>query len=283
MRFLNNRFIKRDEANADGNPSDKASTQTPEEIAAAKAIADKAEADKVVADKAKADKDKELADAPDKSLELDTTEPAKVDYGTPAEKQVANMLESAGLKPADVLTAIEANNGIVTPEIYKAIADKHGDGMASLIVGQMSATQLEAKNKTQKANVEIFNQVKEAFAGITEQSGEATWGELSTWAKENLPVKERTEFNALIKQGGMAAKLAVQELTTAFKNSEGFTQDAVLLDGDNTPNASTTSSVTQREYNEQLRELLDKGHNYDTSPEIKRLQNRRIKSAQRNV
>ena len=193
------------------------------------------------------------------------------------------MLVEAGLQPDDTLAAIEANGGIVTPEIYKAISDKHGDGMASLIVGQMSALQATAATKTKAANEGIYTQVKEAFEGITEQSGEDTWKELSNWAKESLPIDKRTEFNALIKQGGMGAKLAVQELATAFKGSEGFTQPAKLLDGDNKPNASQAAMITRAEYNEQLRALLDKGHNYDTSPEVKRLQSRRTKSAQNNV
>jgi len=207
-----------------------------------------------------------------------------VTYKSSAAQQLAEMVTAAGMNPSEVLKAVQGNEGKATPEIYAALSAKHGEGMAALLTGQM--TQLHETNVTAStaADKEIFSQVEKAFEGITKQTGEQTFKELATWAKTNLDETKVSEMNALIKQGGMGAKLAIQELTNAFTQSGDFVQPAQLMEGDNTPNTDGKGGdLTRHEHNEEVRKLINKGHQHGTSREIAALGRRRTKSMSRGI
>jgi hypothetical protein len=214
-------------------------------------------------------------------------EPAKVspqlNYTDPASKQVGTMLSDAGVDPLKARDAITANGGQVTPEIYAALSAKHGEGMASLLAGQMSKLHDAGIAKGTEKDNAVYAQVKEAFKGISEQSGQETWAELSGWAKDNIDNDQRKDINAAIAQGGFVAQLAVQELVNAFQQSGDYSQDMIGIEGDNVPNAPTGGDLTRQEYNTQLDALIAKGHVYGQSKEINTLQARRTRSAQRSL
>lgn len=230
---------------------------------------------------AKAAPTKEPATPP--AQEPATKEPAQVSYTTPAAKQVSDMIVEAGLDAAQARDAVNANGGKCTPEIYKALVEKHGEGMASLLSAQMTQVHTEQVEASTAQDKAIYTQVEEAFKGVTEQTGAETWSELSTWAKTNVSNDDRKELNAVIAQGGMAAKLAVQELVNMFQQSGDYSQEMVGLEGDNVPNAGKGGDLTRKEYNTELDVLLSKGHDYNTSREVKALQARRARSATRNI
>lgn len=209
--------------------------------------------------------------------------PSGVTYTDPVAKQVSDMLTSAGLDSAKSRDAITANNGQCTPEIFAALVEKHGEGMATLLSNQMTQIHTASVDKATEQDKAIYSQVADAFKGVTEQSGEQTWGELSTWAKENVSNEDRKELNAVIAQGGMGAKLAVQELVNLFQQSGSYSQEMVGLEGDNVPNAAAGGDLSRNEYNTQLDALLAKGHDYNTSKEVAALQARRARSAQRSL
>ena len=207
-----------------------------------------------------------------------------VTYKSSAALQLAEMVTAAGMNPSEVLKVVQGNEGKATPEIYAALSAKHGEGMAALLTGQM--TQLHETNVSAStaADKAIFSQVEKAFEGVTKQTGEETFKELSTWAKTNLDEAKVSEMNALIKQGGMGAKLAIQELTNAFTQSGDYVQPAQLMEGDNTPNSDGKGGdLTRQEHNEEVRKLIAKGHQHSTSREIAALGRRRSKSMSRGI
>jgi len=195
--------------------------------------------------------------------------------------QVEGLLVDAGLKPVDVAKAVTEENGKVTPEILKALEEKHGAGVASLIAGQLEG--LHESNVAQAAarDAEIFNQVHEEFNDP--QGGEATWKELAGWAKENVPVADRKEINGLLAQGGLAAKFAVTELVSRFKSSPEFSQAADLEVADSLSQDYKGTPLDKTGYNTELRKLIAAGHSYESSPEIKALNKRRMQSRKRGI
>ena len=207
----------------------------------------------------------------------------QLNYTDPAAKQVGGMLSEAGVDPIKARDAITANNGKCTPEIYAALELKHGAGMASILAGQMSQLHDAGVSKGNAADAAVYAQVEAAFKGVTEQSGKETFAELSTWAKDNIPVEQRKELNAAIAQGGFVAQLAVQELTNAYQESGDYSQEMVGIEGDNVPAAPKGGDLTRQEYNMELDALLDKGHVYGQSKEIQTLDARRTRSAQRGI
>lgn len=199
--------------------------------------------------------------------------------------KVTGLIEKAGLNMKEVAEYAKANDGQVDLDTMVALKEKHGDEIASLIADQIKGIHREQTEAATKRDNEVYDQVKDALKDITsdpEQSGESMWKELSTWAKDNVSNEHRTEINKLLAQGGLAAKLAVQELTTVFKESLGNKefQDAELLSGDElvSPN---NQNISKHEYNMELNRLTQAGHRYGESREMAALDARRMKSIQR--
>lgn len=207
----------------------------------------------------------------------------KPTFSTPAEKQVSTMLEEAGIDPTKAKEAFANNAGLCTPEVFKALVEKHGEGMATLLSNQMTQLYKAGVVAANEQDQAVYDQVQEAFKGVTEQDGQETWAELNTWAAENVSNDDRKELNAIIAKGGMGAKLAVQELVNMFQQSGSYSQEMIGLEGDNTPNSTQGGDISRKEYNIELDKLLSKGHDYETSREVKALQARRARSAKRNI
>ena len=198
-------------------------------------------------------------------------------------EQVRDLVTEAGLNVNDVVNVLKENEGKLSPEVVLALKEKYGDAVTNLIsdqLGNMWTGQVEAAKAKDKA---VHDQVEEAFKDMTTQTGEETWKELAGWAKENVPNEDRKEINALLAQGGMAAKLAVQELCSVFKASTGTqqTQEAQLMEADGVNNGDDRGAIDKVGYTQELNKLLDAGHSYETSPQIKALQSRRTKSMNR--
>lgn len=191
---------------------------------------------------------------------------------------VVGFVEEAGLDMRQVVQEVNENGGKVTPEILKALEEKHGVNVAKLIADQISALHDKRVEQRRQADKAVFDQVQEAFKGTTDQSGEETWKELAAWAEGNIENADRAELNTLLSGGGLGAKLAVQELISAFKSSPQYTQPIDLVSGSATGSTAKDGFITRKEYTDKLDELLRKGHNYNTSPEIKRLEAQRTRS-----
>lgn len=209
-----------------------------------------------------------------------------VDYKRSATEQVQTLVTEAGLNPAEVTKAIMANGGQVTPEIYMALAAKHGEGVASLMVNQFASLATEATSAATARDQAVYDQVAEAFKDQMVEgvdTGETAWAEVQEWAKENVPAEERKEINKLLAQGGMAAKFAVQDLINRVQSGADFTQGAELLDGSSTSTSGGDKPIDKMTYNTELNKLLDAGHRYESSPQIAQLQRQRSAGAARGL
>lgn len=198
--------------------------------------------------------------------------------------KVTALVEQAGLDMVEVATYAKANDGQIDLDTMAALKEKHGEVFAEMIADQIKGIHTERTAEAQKKDQAVFDQVEEAFKGLTEQSGEESWKELAAWSKDNVSNEDRVEINKLLGQGGLATKLAVQELVSAFKESQGTqeVQEADLLEADTTTHTST-GSISKSDYTRELNALLDKGHVYGESREISQLDARRAKSIQRGL
>ena len=220
----------------------------------------------------------------DEPAVLDETEVVteSTKFDSSAAEQVRSFLTDAGLVPADVAAAVTENNGEVTPEILKALVEKHGEGVASLIKDKLTNLHQSNVTASKAADSKIFTQVEKAFEGMTKQSGSDTFKELATWAKDNMSTADRGDINKLLAQGGKAAELAVNSLVQSFKQSDSFVSTpAKLLVADDTTSEYGGKPLDKAGYDRQLRKLMNEGHDYDTSPEIASLNSRRSKSLKR--
>jgi len=198
--------------------------------------------------------------------------------------KLTTLFEDAGVSMIDVAKIAKENNGNIDTATLAKLVDKHGEAVATLLSDQVTNLYNSKVKEAESRDNAVYDQVKEAFEGVTEQSGAETWKELSTWAQTNISVENQTDLNKLLAQGGLAAKLAVQELVTAFKESQGTSeyQDAKLLTPDNL-GRDTGALISKFEYNTKLNELLSKGHVYGESQEIARLDAQRQRSIARGI
>lgn len=203
-------------------------------------------------------------------------------FDTTAAQQVESFLTDAGLEPSDVARAVTENGGEVTPAILKALVEKHGEGVASLIKDKLTYLHESNVKASQAKDQAVFAQVEKAFEGVTEQSGEDSFKELATWAKANMTKEERASINELLAKGGASATIAVDTLVNRFKQSDSFVeQKADLLVADDASQEYGGKPLDKAGYDRELRKLMNEGHDYDTSPEIAQLNARRMKAIRR--
>lgn len=197
-------------------------------------------------------------------------------------QKLEQFLSDASLKPKDVAEAISGNNGKLTPEILKALEEKHGVGVAALLADQLQQVHADSVKAIKARDTEVFKQLEKEFEGITNQSGEETFKELKQWAETALPNKDRVELNKLLQGGGLGAQLAIAHLSSTFKEQSNIVVPAKLVSGTATVSAVMTP-ITRAEYTTQLRALEAKGHVYGQSEEIAKLDARRAAGLKRGI
>ena len=231
------------------------------------------------------DKGNLIADAPvaptgEPSAVEPVTPPKPVEFDSKAAKSVEGLLTDAGLTPTDVAKSVTEADG-VTPEIMKALVEKHGEGVADLISKQLEHLHQSNKDASAAKDNAVYDQVHEAFNDP--QGGEETFKELSGWAKENIPNEDRVEINKMLAQGGYAAKLAINDLVSQFKGSDSFTQEAGLEVADNLSNQIGGQPLDKAGYQREMRALTEKGHVYGQSQEMIALDKRRTAGLNRGI
>lgn len=125
---------------------------------------------------------------------------------------------------------------------------------------------------------------KKATAGreavYKEVGGEENWNAIKTWAGSNATAEEKAEINALLNQGGLAAKGAVKYLADAYtraNNVEVNPKDALAnaAAGGGAP-SSANGPLSSREYSAAVQALNNKlGGRLESSKEYADLQRRR--------
>lgn len=244
------------------------------------------------APKPEAESPKPEAEAPKPEVKPEETQLPEKTEDKSKLGQVTSLVEASGLDMKEVAEYAKANDGAIDLDTMVKLKEKHGEAIASLIADQIKGIHAERTAAAQARDNEVFDQVKEMLGGLSSdpnQTGESMWQELAGWAKEetdgkpNVSNEHRKEINAMLAQGGLAAKLAVQELASAFKESIGTEefQEADLLEADSTPASGAGGNISKSDYNRELNKLLDAGHVYGQSAEITKLDNRRAKSIAR--
>ena len=194
--------------------------------------------------------------------------------------ELTGFFKDAGLDLKDVAKQV-TTDGTLSIDAFKKLVDKHGESVAGLIKDKVMNMHEKSQALVKSRDEAVFTQVQDAFKDTTDQDGKTTWSELSTWAKTAIPKGERAEINALLKQGGIATKLAVSSLINQFKQSDSFVQVEQLEQADGLSDDYKGGSLDKAGYDRELRKLLDAGHDYATSPEIATLDNRRMKTLRR--
>lgn len=111
-----------------------------------------------------------------------------------------------------------------------------------------------------------------------EAGGKDEWAAIQKWASDNATPEEKAEVNALLNQGGLAAKAAVRHLAESY----GRANNVTINPRDGTANASggvpdaTNGPLSPRAYSDAVQSLNSKlGGRLEGSKEYQLLQSRR--------
>ena len=108
--------------------------------------------------------------------------------------------------------------------------------------------------------------------------GEESWKAVQAWAGANATAEEKAEINALLNQGGLAARGAVQYLLDAYAKASNVVVNPrdPVGDASRVTNASANGPLSPKEYASAVNQLNNKlGGRLEGSKEYADLQRRR--------
>ena len=188
-------------------------------------------------------------------------------------KQLGDVFKNSSVDPFEISKHFHANNGEITPEMYKSLTDA---GLAKGAVdsylkgraaemgyGQQPAAPGPMLNDAEVAEVK-------AIAG-----GSDGYDALMSWASDNMPEAEAKNFDEVIETGNKAAvTFAVKALMGQYEDSVG--RDSTLIQG----KSSSTGDV-YRSMAEVVRDMNNPM--YDRDPAVRQDVQRKLERSNLNV
>ena len=134
----------------------------------------------------------------------------------------------------------------------------------------------DAVTSAKAVAAEVSKAATEAAAAVG-----SDWPTIQTWARQNADPSERAWFNGEIQKGGVAARAAINYVTSAYANANGTTQHPPSAADPNrgAGNRSTASAgISAKEYAQGVAALHAKsgGRDVTKSPEYQALQAQRL-------
>lgn len=204
-------------------------------------------------------------------------QPFKLDATLSAAEQTSAVLSEAGLDAAAVTAA-----GKLSLADTIALREKFGDAVVASIQSELATAQDTAAKVQQETDERLYGMCADAFAGISDQTGEEVFNDISAWAKDNLEVAELDEANKLLAMGGMAAQLVMQDLLSVYQGTDQAQPKLDLESVTPATNKADGSAMSRSEYSAALDKALAEGHSYE-SPTVKKLQARRNAGAAQGI
>lgn len=192
--------------------------------------------------------------------------------------QTQAFLDAAGVTRSQVEQELSAT-GSLSEATRQALVAKHGEGVTNLIANNVQSIYQSAKTTAQNVLNERYSYVQEAFKDMTQQTGQDTFRELTSWWMDNDPAtgqprmdnQTRAMYNKMLKAGGAEAKLALDNLIKGFRESNGAPQEqAFQVEGNNNSGLGGSSTMlSASEYYKQYDAIVRKeGEN---SPKLRQL------------
>lgn len=215
----------------------------------------------------------EPQEAPEASEEEDLlyTEEAELDSAIQAPLEIGlKMLAEIGIKKGHPALEKARNGDFGALEaVLEHLGDKNGKAALGLLQHAFNFHQQKVKLAQAKLNNELY-----AIAG-----GKKEFNELLAFAKEHASQEEQDAFDADMKAGGRAAKLAVENLKlyqalAAQRAEQGAGERAFRETVARNPLASASAPAQKAkdvfQYADELEALYAQGHN-DNSPAVQRV------------
>lgn len=129
-----------------------------------------------------------------------------------------------------------------------------------------------AKEEETKAQAALVSLVHDVAGGAKE------WASVQKWAGDNATPEEKAQINALLNQGGLAAKGAVKYLVDAYNRASNVVTEPKngMSDAARTAPAGDSGALDPKAYAKEVQTLHAKlGGRLEGSPEYEKLRQRR--------
>lgn len=174
----------------------------------------------------------------------------------------------------------EAASGEVSLATQADLVSKLGAEVASLVINSMKTEVDAIRTKGEAQSTAIKNKLAESLGAPAEQANDV-WEQVAAYARSaesGLSEADVKGLNDLLKQGGVAADLAVGKLSELYQKSQGFNLMPNLIQGQGGMQGSF-EPLTKQQYSAQMREAV--ATHGEGSREVEALRNRRTLSIQR--
>jgi hypothetical protein len=205
-----------------------------------------------------------------------TPAPAPIEsVGNAVFDQVGKLLADKGhADPTAILAG--AAEGELSLEARASLVESLGPDIANLVVSQ-----LEGEVTKQRESVAQEAEAQKKYAN--EQLGveDGGWEQLKEFANSDesgYSDGDRQALDSMLREGGVKAQWAIDQIVSRTQKSQGFTQVPHLLSGDG-PTTAGFEPLTKAGYVEEMRKVQFKYG--EGSREVEALRNRRAQSIQR--
>lgn len=227
----------------------------------------------------KAPEEKQAKQAPP-AEKLDLTEPPPAEVtvgktGNPAIDAVGDLLAERKVANADAIIAEFAKTGELSLSTQAKLVETLGDTTAGLVITQLTTEASKIKEASTKLRSETLDYMAKAFG---ETDPEGTWKAVQDFVKSpesGFTVEDKAELSRMLQKGGLAARLAIDNIVAVHTGNPNTTSHADLLQGD-TLATRKFEPISAKSYSEQVGALVDK-YGYE-SLEVRQLQQRRERS-----
>ena len=190
--------------------------------------------------------------------------------------QVAALLNSKGVDNyADVL--VEAASGELSLASKASLVDKLGADVAGLVMKQLD-TEISAQRAVGDSEAQRLQSYADEKLGV--EGGWTALQEFVSSEESGYSAEDRAALNELLAAGGIKGEWAINEVSSKYAKSQGFTQVPNLLSGDG-PTQAGFQPLSKTEYVAEMRDAQRKFG--EGSREVEALRNRRSVSIQRGM
>lgn len=188
---------------------------------------------------------------------------------------VGKLLAEKAVPGADDMIAEFAKNGELSISSQAKLVETLGESLAGMAINQLNAEATKIKDASTAARTEVLDYMIEAFG---ETDRDATWAAVKEFVaspESGFSADDKAELSKMLQKGGLAAKLAIDNIVAVHTGNPNTTVTADLLQGD----ISTVKGfdpISAKAYSEEVSILADK-YGYE-SLEVQQLQQRRERS-----
>jgi len=193
---------------------------------------------------------------------------------------VGALLAERNIENADAIIANYAETGKVSLTDKATLVEELGEATAKMVINQLTDEATKIKSEGNAARNETLDYANKLFNG---KDADQTWKEIQAFVKDpesGFSEADKTALRKMIRAGGMQARLAFDNIASAYHANSNTTSQADLLQGDTYVQGSF-EPISSKAYAKEVKTLTAE-YGYE-SLQVQQLKARRTQSRSNGV